>query len=101
MTKNPLVNGLGASLYIFLLVGLMTWGSKMVPREDTFMAPIVFLSLFTLSAAVMGYMFCYQPATMYFDGKKKQGMQLFLKTVIVFATITIALVVLFFSGVIR
>ena len=101
MTKNPLVNGLGASLYIFLLVGLMTWGEKVVPREDTWLAPVVFLSLFTLSAAVMGYMFCYQPVAMYFDGKKKQGMQLFFKTVIVFATLTIVLVILFFSGVIR
>ncbi|MFZ2025012.1 MAG: hypothetical protein WAV51_01900 [Microgenomates group bacterium] len=101
MTKNPLVNGVGASLYIFLLVSVMTWGSKMVPQEDKFFAPVVFISLFTLSAAVMGYIFCYQPATLYFDGKKKQGMQLFLKTVIVFATITIALVILFFSGVVR
>ena len=101
MTKNPLVNGLGASLYIFLLVGLMTWGEKVVPREDTWLAPVVGISLFTLSAAVMAYVFCYQPLTLYFDGKKKQAVQLFLKTVIVFATITIALVVLFFSGVIR
>lgn len=101
MTKNPLVNGVSASLYIFLVVALMTWGEKVIPREDTFMAPIVFLSLFTLSAAVMGYVFCFQPATLYFDGKKKQAIQLFLKTLIVFATITIALVILFFSGVIK
>ena len=101
MTKNPLVNGISASLYICILVLVMTWGTKMVPREDTFMAPIVVISLFTLSAAVMGYLFCYQPATLYFDGKKKQGMQLFLKTVIVFATITVAMLILFFSGVVR
>ncbi len=100
MTKNPLLNGIGASLYIFLLVGLMTWGEKVVPREDTWLAPVVAISLFTLSAAVMGYVFCYQPATLYFDGKKKQAVQLFLKTVIVFATITIAFVILLFSGVV-
>jgi len=101
MTKNPLVNGLSASFYIFFITLVMTWGEKVVPREDTFMAPIVVLSLFTLSAAVMAYVFCFQPVIMYVDGKKKQAVQLFLKTLIVFATITIALVILFFSGVIR
>jgi hypothetical protein len=101
MSKNPLINGFGASVYIFSLVAFLSWAEKAAPREDTWLAPVIFLSLFTLSAAVMGYLFCYQPATLFLDGKKKQAMRLFLQTILVFASITIVLVALFFSGVVR
>lgn len=102
MSKNPLINGLSASVYIFFISLVMNWGTKMVPhnKPDTFLAPAVVISLFTLSAAVMGYLFCYEPVQLYFDGKKKQAVQLFLKTVLIFAIITIILLTLFFTGVV-
>jgi hypothetical protein len=57
---------------------------------------IALISLFTLSAAVMGYLFCYQPAQLYFEGKKKDAVRLFLQTVAVFALITVILFGLLF-----
>lgn len=99
MSKNPLVNGITASAYIFLLVLVMNWGMKMVPHPNSFMAPVAVISLFTLSAAVMGYLFCYQPAQLYFDGKKKQAVRLFMQTVGVFAGITAVILTVFFSGI--
>lgn len=99
MSKNPLVNGITASLYIFLIVSVMNWGMKMVPHSNSFMAPVAVISLFTLSAAVMGYIFCYEPAQLYFDGKKKHAVTLFMQTVLVFGGITAVLLVLFFTGV--
>ena len=100
MTKNPIVNALSASVYIVLIVCLMTFGMQPLRNKpDTFFSPIVFLSVFTLSAAVMTYLFFYQPVILLIDGKKKDAVNLFVKTVGVFGMITILAVVLLFLGV--
>jgi len=99
MSKNPVINGLAALAYIIIIVSVMTFGTKMMPRPNFFMAPVAAVSLFTLSAAVMGYIFCYQPAQLYFDGKKKEAVRLFLQTVAVFAGITILMLILLFTGI--
>jgi len=99
MTKNPFINALSATLYITLVALFMFYGNKIFPTKDTILAPIAAISLFTLSTAVMGYIFCYQPAQLYFDGKKKTAVDLFLKTIVIFASITILIFVLLFLGV--
>jgi len=101
MSKNPLINALSASVYIVLIALVMNWGTRMVTHPNTFIAPVAVISLFTLSAAVMGYLFCYQPAQLYFDGKKKAAVSLFLQTVAVFGCITALMLTLLFSGVIK
>lgn len=101
MTKNPLHNALAASAYITIIGLVMNWGTQYAPKEDTILAPIAIISLFTLSAAVMGYLFCYEPLQLYFDGKKKQAVQLFLKTVAIFGVLTALALGLLFSGVTR
>ena len=74
MTKNPFINALTAVTYIVVLVSIM----NLIPDNGfdssivEFVAPILVISLFTLSAAVMGYVFCYQPLRLYLDGKKEQ-----------------------------
>jgi heme O synthase-like polyprenyltransferase len=98
MTKNPFINGIAATGYIILIAAVMNFGSKMASHPNTFLAPIAFISLFTLSAAVMGYIFCYQPAQFYFENKKKQAVKLFLETTLIFALITVLALVLLFSG---
>lgn len=98
MTRNPLLNALTAAGYIVLIVSVMNYGTKLVPRPNQFMAPIAVVSLFTLSAAVMGYLFCYQPVQLYFDGKKKQAVTLFLQTTVVFGCLTALTLVLLFTG---
>lgn len=100
MTENPLINGLVASTYILIIVSVMNFGSKTVPHPNPIVMPVAFISLFTLSAAVMGYLFCLQPIQLYFDGKKKRAVRLFLQTVSVFGAITTLLLILLFSGVI-
>lgn len=98
MSKNPVLNALAAIAYIVTIVLVMNWGTKFAGGEDTLMAPIAMISLFTLSAAVMAYLFCFQPIKMYLDGKKKQAVDLFLKTVGMFGGITIVMMILLFSG---
>lgn len=65
-------------------------------KPDTFFAPIVMLSLLTLSVAVMAFLFFYQPLNLLIDGKKKEAVNLFVKTVGIFAALTaVALILLF------
>lgn len=101
MSKNPIINALAATIYIIVIVSVMNWGMKVAPKPNTFLAPLGMVSLFTLSAAVMGYVFCYQPLQLYFDGKKKQAVTLFLQTVIIFGGITAIILMLLFTGVFR
>ena len=101
MTKNAFINALAASIYIVFVASIMFFGTKFTGPNNSFIAPMAVISLFTLSAAVMGYLFCYQPAQLYFDNKKKQAVSLFLQTVGVFGLITVILLLLLFSGLIR
>jgi len=98
VTKNPFVNALGASGYIFLVVGVMTLLMSRSPKEDGFLAPVLGISMFTLSAAVMGYIFGAQPLTLFISGKKKEAINLFLKTVLIFAVCTLVIIILVLSG---
>lgn len=85
MTQNPYLNALMAAAYIALIVsGIFFVGNFAGPEESIFI-PMAMLSLFVLSAAVMGYLFCYQPFRMYFDGKQKEAVAFFAKTVGTFA----------------
>jgi hypothetical protein len=69
-------------------------------KPDTFFAPITFLSVLTLSVVVMAFLFFYQPMLLFIEGKKKEAVSLFAKTVGIFATITAVILILLFSGLI-
>lgn len=101
MTKNPLVNALSASGYILIIVTIFNLLShNLRNKPDTFGAPLTMLSLFTLSAAVMAFIFLYQPVQLFIEGKKKQAVNLFVRTVGIFAVFTALVLVLLLSGVI-
>lgn len=97
MTKNPILNALCAIAYIAGLVSLVFYGQMIinVPFGDapTVLIPIAFLSVFVFSAALMGYLFLYQPLLLILAGEKKQGTDLFLKTVAAFGVSAFVLVV--------
>lgn len=99
MSKNPIINGLSALIYIVTVALVMYFGTKNLPKEDTILAPIAMISLFTLSAGVMGYIFGLQPIQLYLDGKKKEAVQLFLKTLMVFGFLTVLILLMLFTGV--
>ncbi|MBI5151313.1 MAG: hypothetical protein HZA34_01935 [Candidatus Pacebacteria bacterium] len=101
MTKNPIINALSASVYIALVVGVMSFISRTLgSKPDSALAPIVFLSLLTLSVTVMVCLFFYQPLQLFIEGKKKEAVNLFVKTVGVFAVFTVVVLILLFSGLI-
>ena len=100
MSKNPLYNAFGAALYIFLVVTVMTLVTQPLrDKPDTFFAPITVLFMLTLSVAVMAYLFFYQPLLLFINGKKKQAVDLFVKTVGYFAIFTALVLVALTLGV--
>lgn len=101
MSKNPFINALGASAYIFLVVSIMTFATQPLrDKPDTFFAPIAVLFVLTLSVAVMAYLFFYQPLQLFIEAKKKEAVDLFIKTVAIFAIFTLITLFLLFSGLI-
>jgi len=101
MTKNPVINAFCASMYIVFVVTVMTFATQPLRNKpDTFFAPIAVLFVLTLSVAVMAYLFFYQPVMLFIEGKKKAAVNLFVKTVGIFALFTTVALVLLFSGII-
>lgn len=100
MTKNPIINAAAALLYITGIASFFYLANQILrlKPDNSFLGPIAFMSLFTLSAAVMGYIFLYYPAQLYFENKKKESVNLFLKTVASFAVITLIVLAALFSG---
>lgn len=102
MSKNPIINALSASAYITLIVTIMNFLSQIQRNKpDTIVAPILFLSLLTLSVAVMAYLFFYQPLQLFIEGKKKQAVNLFIQTVAVFGATTAIVLILLLSGLMK
>ena len=94
MTKNPLYNALLAIAYIAALVTSVFYGSKLLQGlEETIFLPMGFLATFVLSAALMAYLFFYQPVILFLDNQREKAVKLFLQTVAIFAALT-ALVIL-------
>lgn len=90
--KNPFLNAVLAAAYIVLVVVVI---SLFVDREGEagsliLLIPMAMLSLFVLSAAVMAYLFLFQPFALWSDGKRQEAVTFFLKTVGAFAVITAA-----------
>ncbi|MEY2665368.1 MAG: hypothetical protein RLZZ480_473 [Candidatus Parcubacteria bacterium] len=90
MTKNPFYNAAAALCYILCVVGVINLlGHYLGDKPDNkFLAPLFALSLLTLSVSIMGYIFFYQPLVLLTEGKQKLALNLFLKTVAIFASLT-------------
>ena len=100
MGTNPYLNAFLASAYIAAVASFMYFGPKNIGPNDSVLAPIVFLSVFVLSAAVMGYLFLSRPLQLFLEGNKAEAVAFFLKTVATFAVVTLILIALlvFFSA---
>lgn len=98
MNTKPLYNALFAITYIVLIVLSMNFITQTEIDEGiaSIIMPIILLSLLTLSVAVMGYLFCLQPLRLYLDGNKQEGVSLFIKTIIIFASITFGISIIYF-----
>ena len=85
MSKNPFLHALSAAIYIVVIVLVISLFADNPAMEGTILVPMVMLSLFVLSAAIMGFLFVYEPLQMYFDNRKQEALSFFLKTLGYFA----------------
>lgn len=91
--KQGLYQALGVVGYISLIATLMQNIERMLGRiEDSFLAPIAFLTLFSTSALICGLIVFYNPYKLFFDGKKKEAIEIVLSTAI---SLFVILVLLF------
>jgi membrane protease YdiL (CAAX protease family) len=81
MKINPLTNALAVLAYILAVVGIITALQSPNTPDKGILAPMFLLSLFTLSAAVMAFLFFYQPFKLYFDNRRRDAVMYFMKTV--------------------
>lgn len=94
MTKNPFLNALSGLAYICLVSSLLFFGPHASQPKDTILIPIAMLSLFSLSAAMMGLLFFYQPILLFLEGHRADATKLVLQTIGSFAGITVLLLCL-------
>lgn len=91
MTKNPIINAFSAIVYIVAVVSLLFYFSTFKGSDNSVMIPISILSLFVLSAAVMGYIFVYNPLQLFLEGRREEATSLFLRTLGTFAATTVVI----------
>ena len=78
---RSLINSAATVIYILIVATIMTNAERIFDEMSSFLAPVVFLSLFTLSAFVVGTLILGKPIMLYMDGKKKEGVSLLLASI--------------------
>jgi hypothetical protein len=95
MKINPLINALAALSYIGLVVTFIRFmESTRHDTPDTPLDGLAFISLFTFSAAVMAFIFFYQPVLKLTEHKPQEALTYFLKTLGYFGLITASILTL-------
>lgn len=89
---RPFTHAALALLYIAFVASIVFYGEEITgPLPDkSILFPIAFLSLFVLSAAIMGYLFGLTPLRLYLDGRKEEAVAFFTRTILSFAALTLA-----------
>jgi hypothetical protein len=91
--KKPFIYAAGAAGYIALFV---LAGNAIVPilPQKSLLIPMVMLSLFVLSTAIMGFLFLSEPFRLYMEGQKQEAFAFFGKIVGYFAGFAVLFVIL-------
>lgn len=92
---NPLLSALAAAAYIGVVAAFMHFITSLRhDTPDTLLDGIGILSLFVFSAAVMGFLFFYQPVLKLIENKRTEAVSYFVTTLGIFGAITIAVLTL-------
>lgn len=92
------LHSLGVLAYVSLVVLFINNAEKIFGKEDNkYLAPMIFLLLFILSALITSLLVLGRPVYLYLEGKKMEGVKLLFYTIISLAVI-LALVILAYLG---
>ena len=74
------LQALGVTLYCSF-VGVFFWkGNEIFDKPDRYIGPVMFLLLFIASAMICALMVFYKPYLLFFDGKKKEALEVVVNT---------------------
>ncbi|OHA91787.1 MAG: hypothetical protein A2665_00965 [Candidatus Zambryskibacteria bacterium RIFCSPHIGHO2_01_FULL_46_30] len=94
---KPFLHALGAILYIVIIVFVVqVVTSALKSQNETIIIPMTMLSLFVLSAAVMGYLFLSEPLYLLMENRKQEAIAFFAKVVGIFACFVAVFTILLF-----
>jgi len=80
MKKLGFLQALGVALYCSL-IGIIFWQAPQIfPKINNYFGPVMFLLLFSVSALVCGLIVFYKPYRLFFDGKKKEAVDVVIQT---------------------
>ncbi len=95
--KRPFLHALAAALYIVCIVLVInTAGSVLRDQPETIIIPMTMLSLFVLSAAVMGFLFLSEPLQLFLENRNQEAVAFFTKTVGIFAGFVVVFTAILF-----
>lgn len=86
-----------AALYIATIVSGINLLAPFVGQNETIAIPMAALSLFVLSAAIMGFLFISEPILLCFENKREEAKRFFLGTVGYFACFFVLFGIVAFS----
>jgi hypothetical protein len=95
MTLHPITNAVAATLYIAVVALFLRYiESIRHDTPDTFIDSLGFLSLFTLSAAIMAFLFFYQPVRLLIEKKPREATAFLMMMIATFGLLTVMLLLL-------
>ena len=86
------LQALGITFYCSLVGSVMWKGSEIFGKEDTYITPVAVLVMLSVSALICGLIVFYKPYKLFFEGKKKEAINVVLSTAI---SLFIILLILF------
>ncbi len=78
--KTGLLQAIGVSLYCGIIGTVMQNGSKIFGESDTFLTPILVLTMFSVSVLTCALIVFKKPYELFFDGKKKEAINVVVYT---------------------
>lgn len=94
MKWNPGINAVGALAYIGAIALFMNFMESIRhDTPDTLLDGMGMISLLVFSAAVMAFLFFYQPLVLLIENKKSEAIAYFLKTLGIFGAVTVVVLI--------
>lgn len=91
--KLGLIQAIGVTIYCGLVGSVMQNGSKLFGQKDNFMTPVFVLIMLSVSVLICGLLVIKKPYELFFDGKKKEAIN-----VVVYTAVFLFFILLFLFG---
>lgn len=91
--KQGVKQSLGISLYCATIGSVMSNADTFFGKQDTFITPILVLTMFSVSVLICALIVFKKPYELFFDGKKKEAIN-----VVVYTAVSLFIILLILFG---